>query len=76
MTSIENQRLQTWPFRKRAVIIDKHTHDIVDCKIHLDSQTDSAYSEPLKSIFMTDTSKIMHINERNASPTSSSRNIG
>ena len=76
MTTIENQRLQTWPFRKRRVIIDKNTHTIIDCKIHLDSQTDSSYVEPLKSIFMTDSSKIISINEQNSSSTNSSMNIG
>ena len=68
MTSMENQlepnqRLQTWPFRKRRPIICKTTNDLVDCKVH----SDSRYSDSLKSIFMTDTSKTIQMNERNIS---------
>lgn len=63
-----NQRLQTWPFCKRRTIICKTSNDLVDCKIH----SDSRYSDSLKSIFMTDTSKTIQMNERNTSEKSSS----
>jgi hypothetical protein len=85
MTSIENQpqqnrRLRTWPFRRHRTVLNEDTNRKVGCKINLDSELDLRHRDSLRSIFMTDASKMIHVSERNIyqnlTPTMTSMNTG
>ncbi len=72
MTSIENQSQQnrrlrrTWPFRRHRAIVNEDTN----CKNDFDAEVDLTHHDSLKTIFMTDSSKIIQISERNISQNS------
>ncbi|UJR25187.1 hypothetical protein I4U23_006542 [Adineta vaga] len=62
-----NRRLQTWPFLRRNAVFNGYHHDKTDHKINYDSELDLTRRGSLKSIFMTDSSKTIQINEENLS---------
>jgi hypothetical protein len=73
----QNRRLRTWPFRKRHAILNGNTVEKIDYKINYDSELDLTRRDSLRSIFMTDSSKTIQVNERNISqnPTTTSINL-
>lgn len=76
--SQQNRSLRTWPFRKRHTVLHGNMISKFDCKINYDSESDLTNRESLKSIFMTDSSKNIQLNERNLSqsPPTASTNKG
>ena len=66
----QNQGLRSWPFRRREPVLNENTNDKIGCKTNRDSQFDVRYRESFKSIFMTDSSKTIPMNERNLSQNS------
>ena len=86
MTSVENQahqnrRLRTWPFRQHHRAVFNHNINAnIDYKISRNSELDSGYCQSFRSIFMTDSSKTIEMNERsispNTAPTTISMNTG
>jgi hypothetical protein len=68
--SQQNRRLRTWPFRRRRTVLNLNTNEKIDGKMDYDSELDLPRRESLRSIFMTDSSKTIQVNERNATTTS------
>jgi len=63
--SEQNRYLQSQSFHQRH--INGNTHSRTDHKINHDSELDLTHDEPLNSIFITDSSKTLAINELNIS---------
>ena len=59
----QNRRLRTWPFRQRRTV-NKSPNGKIDRKINYDFELDLTRPESLGSIFMTDSSKTIQINEQ------------
>lgn len=62
-----NQRLRTWPFRRHHTPFNENTNGKTNRRPSYDSELDLTGYEPLKSIFMTDSSKTMEISEQDIS---------
>ncbi|CAF1286530.1 unnamed protein product [Rotaria magnacalcarata] len=70
-----NRRLRTWPFRRHRTASNGNTDGKIDRKIRYKSELDLALYEPLRPIFMTDSSKTMEISERDISQDSATISI-
>ena len=60
-----NRRLQTWPFRRRNIVLSGSQTGKIDRKRnHEPHYDDAAHQISLSTIFMTDSSKTVKINQQ------------